>query len=256
MSEEKKTIKWSVLEVLKGKTFPVLVLVYVVRLLLQKICLISLENQMIYLNDTGISIVSTICYLPALVIGVLVVWLYQNQKDISKMMIADIPLEELERREKKFKWHGLYSILIGFTLWGYMIPIGFSMGGFAGFVCMIGTPLLVIVLSKPINKTLLEKTETNKELIEEFSNGVYNACIPEDLNTKGDWDGVLEVLEKGEAHTIRGAFYVRRFKKAVKKVASVGGVFGTILGVILFIVTFGVANNMGKAIGKSMSDLR
>lgn len=261
----KVSFKWSISEVIKGKTFPILVATYVSHILLENLCIKWFESQMIFFNSIGLSIVSLVCYLPAILVGILVVWLYQNSKDVSKMMVVGVSTEELERREKQFKWHGLFGLVIGYILWGLVTSIvmpiaremmnaGNSMGWIIFFVLIIGVPVLIIATYNPINKKMVKKTRTNAELIEEYKAGLYDQLIPEDCANTTDKIGILVCLEKAEAHTVRGAIYVHRVKRFLKGFGKASGVVGKIAAVLLLIVTFGVVNNLSKEIGDAIDD--
>lgn len=259
------TFKWTIVEVLKGKTFPILVAIYICHIIFRQLSVYWLESQMIFLNSLGLSTVSLICYLPAILVGILFVWFYQNNKDINKMMVVGVSLEELERREKQFKWHGLFGLVIGYVLWGLssstvmpiareMMSTGNSMGFILFFVLTIGIPIVIIVTYKPINNAMVEKTATNVELIAEYKAGLYDQLIPEDCINKTDRNGILICLQKAEAHTVRGAIYVHRAKRFLKGVIKIGGVIGSIATVLILIVTFGVVNGFSKNVTDEFND--
>ena len=197
LTNEKISFKWTILEVLKGKTFPVLVAIYVCQMLLNNLCISWFESQMIFFNSIGLSIVSLICYVPAILIAILVVWIYQNNKNVTKMKVFGISIEELEHREKRFKWHGLFGLVIGYILWGLvssimmpvaqeMMALGNSTGWTIFFALILGIPVLIIVTFNPINKKMVEKTGTNVELIEEYKQGLYEELITEDCINETD----------------------------------------------------------------------
>lgn len=261
-TNEKISFKWTILEVLKGKTFPVLAAIYVSYFTLNLLFTFWLNGQSGFVEITFLPLIFGVL---SILIGILMVWLYQNNKNVSKMMVVGVSTDELERREKKFKWHGLFGILIGYVLWILALAIGNpiaqnliengnSIGWLLFFAVTLGVPILIIVTYNPINKKMVEKTGTNVELVEEFKAGLYNQLLPEDCASKTDRNGILVCLEKAEAHTVRGAIYVHRAKRFLSGLGKMGGLVGAIVTVLLFVVTFGVVKGIGKAIGEEFDD--
>lgn len=245
VNNQKVTLKWNLWEVIKGKTASVLITIFVISTLL-----VSVTDMI------GIRFISIVYTVPSVILGVLTVWIYQNHKNVNKMMVAGVSLEELERREKRFKWHSMFGILIGYVAWLYGIStMDMSRGIFMPLFIMIGFPIVFILVYKPINKLLVKVTHTNEGLIEDFTAGLYNKLLPEDCSSQADKIGILECLEKAEAHTVRGAMYVHRFKKGLKAVGKVGGVFGSIIGVLILLLTLGTVNRFNRSVGNNMRDL-
>jgi len=258
LKKERVTFKWSIIETIKGKTFPILVTSYICHTWMNKFCVAWFESKEVFFNSIGLSLVALFCYLPAIVAAILLVWIYQNNKNVNKMMVVGVSLEELERREKRFKWHGLFGLVIGYILWGLVIAIFTPMVSELNFLTMlaivVGIPVLVIVTYNPINKKMVEKTGTNRELIAEYKSGLYNQLLPEDCMSETDKKGILVCLEKAETHTVRGAIYVHRAKRFLKKIAGVGGVIGLAVAGILLLISFGVVNVFTKAVGEGIDD--
>jgi len=246
--KEKTTLKWNLLEVLKGKTFSVLLSIFAAHFLLTTLT-----------GMIGIQFIPVIYYVSSVIFGVLAAWIYQNRKNVNKMMVVGISLEELERREKKFKWHSLFGILIGYVLWIsaiiLMTQIEIHINIFVRLFIMIGFPVLFIIIYKPLNKMLVKITHTNEKLIQEFQQGWYNHILPEDCSSQADKYEIAKCLEKGEAHTVRGAMYVYRVKRCLKGVGKAGGVLGTIVGVFVLLLTLGMVNSFNKSVSGNMRDM-
>lgn len=255
---EKRSFKWSIADAIKGKTFPILIATYVSQMILNRLCVTWFESKEVFFNSIGLSLVSLICYLPAILIAILVVWFYQNNKDVNKMMVIGVSMDELERREKKFKWHGLFGLVIGYVLWGFLLTV---VEPFVSektlsllLLIMFGIPVLIIVTYNPINKKMVEITGTNRELIEEYKAGWYNQSLPEDCVNEKDKNGILVCLERAEAHTVHGAIYVHRAKRFLKGLGKMGGIVGAVLAGVILIITFGAVNGFSKSLGDSIDD--
>ncbi|MBQ3559359.1 MAG: hypothetical protein IJA07_07615 [Agathobacter sp.] len=258
LQNEKISFKWTIVETIKGKTFPILIAMYVSQMVLNRICIAWFESKEVFFNSIGLSLVSLVCYLPAILIAIFVVWIYQNNKDVSKMMVVGVPIEELERREKKFKWHGLFGLVIGYLLWGLVLtvvtPIATQIHGSMLLLIVIGIPVLIIITYNPINKKMVAKTKTNQELIEEFKVGWYEKLLPSDCVNEADKKGILVCLERAEAHTVHGAIYVYRAKRFLKGLGKISGIIGAILAGVILIITFGVVNGFSKNLGDNIDD--
>ena len=65
------------------------------------------------------------------------------------------------------------------------------------------------------NALMIHLTGTNQELIAEFKAGRYLSQLPASCRDRASIQGILHVLETGEAGSIRGAVIWYRLKRAV-----------------------------------------
>ena len=159
-------------------------------------------------------------------------------------------------KQCRFFWSRMYSLVLGYFLWGISFTAGFAIvrahnGSFlAELAVFTAAVLLALFMFNGFNALMIHLTGTNKELIAEFKAGRYLSQLPASCRDQASIQGILHVLETGEAGSIRGAviwFQIKRTVYAIyRKVARVLGKAALVILVIAVILGITVGDYIGK----------
>lgn len=196
----------------------------------------------------SLGILSPVMLIPAAILAVTFLKMFFNWR-LSSM--TDEKAEKTYARESKFKWNFIYSILSGYII---LILLLTAVNAFATRVVMpsedmkflwlgallyIGALVVSIVVIKKVNKTAVQLTGTNHELVEEIQKGIYDKEILERYHNPKDMDGILKQLQTAQASSVKGAVLLYEAKQLLKKVCKALGVVGIVLGAIAGLLTLG-----------------
>ena len=124
-------------------------------------------------------------------------------------------------KQCRFFWSRMYSLVLGYFLWGISFTVGFAIvhahnGSFlAELAVFTAAVLLALFMFNGFNALMIHLTGTNQELIADFRAGRFQNQIPASCRDRASMRGILHVLETGEAGSIRGAVIWYRLKRAV-----------------------------------------
>lgn len=215
-----KNEPWSMLEIIKGKTFLFLVLTIILTFLFKNIANDSLNyflnknNDSFYSPQYSFGLYSYILALPASLLSILIIktWLKLRnffQKPSNNKAIYK-EYEQKIHQEKKFKWYSLYGIAIGFFV---VLPILLKItndplekyinNDFA-YMTANATILFTSVLSSfIINKIMIHITNTNEDLLSEISLGKYDSHF----KNEQDKTKIIKILKRGRMSSVKGALF-------------------------------------------------
>lgn len=179
---------------------------------------------------------------------------------LSNLRLASLPPEEAQalfEKQSHFFWSRMYSLVIGYlslmplftlsnkALHAVEARCNALLSFFACFACLILPLLAAYLFANGLNWVMIRLTGTNKALIDGFRAGQYMAQIPEPYRDEQSLRGILQVLERAEAGSVRGAVLVYRFKTALhtfyKKLSKVLGKCAIVVIVIGVILGMGVS---------------
>ena len=163
---------------------------------------------------------------------------------------------ELFDKQCRFFWSRMYSLVLGYFLWGISFTVGFAIvrahnGSFlAELAVFTAAVLLALFMFNGFNALMIHLTGTNQELIADFRAGRFQNQIPASCRDQASMRGILHVLETGEAGSIRGAVIWYRLKRTVyaiyRRVARVLGKAALVILVIAVILGITVGDYIGK----------
>jgi len=140
-------------------------------------------------------------------------------------------LAYLNDHATRFKWHILYTTVLGYVSFFGVIVIG-AMLLDAKYKSDANTPLwlgflvLVIAIGLPIfikrflHKKMIKWTRTNYKLLDDFFEGVYIDDIPEKFHNHEDLTEIALILIDARAHSVKSAVMVYSMQCAMRKLVN------------------------------------
>lgn len=224
--------KWTMKNVLTGKTRPVIILTIILTIVINKLFNqimsreVAVENGLYssYNIEFSLGIYGVVFAIPAVFISILIMKFFMNKIKRN----SDYSFEEAV----KFKWYSIYGTVSGFIILYLLIN---SVGTYADqiqvsnlweaikwFLVALIIPVVIAVLSaKLINKVMLRITNTNRNLIADIQSGRYDSGFA----NKEDKSDVLKLLTKGRVSTIKGGLWFLKIRSYII-IAVAGIVFG------------------------------
>lgn len=142
--------------------------------------------------------------------------------------------------DRKFKWNPLYSILLVgmgwflvYFLFGVIISqLGLTSGGLF-FVFFVVSIAVAVLVHRWFNRAMIEKTQTNKKLLDEMEQGKYWDEIPDALMNEEDVKKIVKKLAQCKAYTVKDAVRSVQTDKLTKKAAKITAIISVAIGGLL-----------------------
>lgn len=248
--------RWTLGNVIRKKPVKFALLFYIIARYMLRLAIFKLDPVItpiirgmgIESNALGGVIVFATIFLSGLLAGV---GLMAGSNLILSLMKPE-EAQALFEKQSRFFWSKLYGLAFGYLVWAGLVLSADSItrqlgsGFFASLFVLIVPLLLANLIARVLNKVMIRKTGTNKELVAEFKAGLHNHEIPEKCRNAEDMEGILNSLETAEASSVRGAVLVYRFKKKVvtdfKDTMKAAGKLTLVLGVVGFFLTMGICD--------------
>lgn len=256
-----KNNEWTFKEILKGKTFTVIVLTlfftYFINSGASKLVTyyMNIDNTAVWDWNFNFGFLAVIFIPPALFISLMLIKTVLRITGIIKPNSYDPSLAYKTEREashgKQFKWYNTYGIIVGYMFLTTILKVSDNtwanivsssnklenspiLSTFIQLFIMIMCFVIAFKVVKQLNKLMIGKTQTNKGLLEDISNGFYD----KELKTFQNKQKAVEFLKLGKVSSIRSALVYLKIQKVITGL----GVFSVIITLILFIGSFGVLN--------------
>lgn len=220
--------KWTMKNILTGKTRPVIILTIILTIVFNKLFNQLMTREVIvegglyssYTNHFSIGIYGAVFAIPAGFISILIVKFFMNIKKGKPDSFDD---------ERKFKWYSIYGTVCGFVILFLLANLNSTLAdqmeisnvwdGFKWAFAVIIIPVVIAVISaKLLNKVMIRITNTNGKLIEAIQSGRYDA----EFSNMDDKNRVLKLLEKGNVSSIKGGLWFLRIRDFT--IIVVGGI--------------------------------
>lgn len=254
-NNEKIKIRWTSKEIICGKLLYVIILTIIFSNILinQANIAFNIVGQRVEysLSTYRLGIISILFVIPAFYFSVLILKVITNINAVNIENVHNAEVIALHKRKTKFKWHRIYSVVIGYILiivmnmlYHYMANVQMVLprSSIVSFLIGIACLAIPIILVNLINRLMIKVTETNTELLAELVNGSHDAEIPEKYMTEKDFFSIVKIIQNAEAHSIYGAIWVYKFKLIIYKICKYQVIIGFVIGGILALITMGSTN--------------
>ncbi|WP_068676034.1 hypothetical protein [Oceanobacillus sp. Castelsardo] len=255
---------WTVKEIVKGKTIPFLVLTLLLTKILNDVVnngltyMMNIDNSSIYTYNYSIGLLGILLAIPSALLSILVIKGFLRLKGfISRSPSNGAEAMKANRmlgQEKSFKWYSVYGIVLGYFFLQY---IGMRLITYISQKYMddyVVLPLIstIVVLAITfflvilINKFMIKITNTNKEVLHDIEQGMYDSKF----KSAKDKDEIIEILGKGKAGSVKGALLYLLLKRSLIKTvkAVVLAVWGAIMALVaIFSPSGGGSSSGGRA---------
>ena len=259
----RKRNKWTSKEIIKGKTLPFIVMTvfftYIINVLANRSLtyLLNIGSTSTWTHIYGFGVLGIIFAIPAAFISIFIIKIGLKIKGTSRPKSND-PLHEYkaereENQEKQFKWHNIYGIVLGYFFLGFIFNLSKKLTQYIHTTGLQDRPILesnisllitiaciviTVKVVKTLNKIMIEKTNTNKEVMYDVMEGIYDS----DFSNIQQKDRTLKLLEMGKVSSVKSALTYLKTQKWVRNF----GIFSLAITSILFLATFGVVNFFAK----------
>ncbi len=261
-----KERQWTVKEILRGKTLPFIALsaffTYSINNGANKLLThwLNINNTTMMRQNYSFGIVGAIFVIPAVLLSLGILKIVLKTKSVFIPVSNDPFLEDeakrIESQEKQFKWYSVYGIVLGYFFLGTMVNLGrnkwlkyvaasdklqdniyLETAGYSAimFTCLISTILAVMV----VNKIMIKKTGTNKDLLKDINQGRYESKFS---NTQ-EKNETIKLLQVGRLGSVKSALTYLKIQRWLTTIGK-GSIFITSL---IFVFTFGVINFIGDS---------
>lgn len=267
---DKMKVRWTIKEVLIGKTFQVIVLTIIISIALIKLANAALTfygnigNTSLMRYDYDFGLYSLVLVLPAILFSAIILKVIINLQGKNVNYVSEEEALSAHKKEVRFKWHRAYSIVFG-----YLVMILMFKGFFAfvdkrrdyttksicfhlvlGILCFI----IPVVVSNVLNKLMIKITSTNRELIEEMKLGAHNDQIKDKFLNEKDFYGIIKILENAEALSIKSSVAIYRIKVAILKICKAYFVVSVVIGLVVFLISCGAINIFVSEAGMNLKE--
>lgn len=255
---------WTAKEIVKGKTISFLVLTLLLTKILNVVLnngltyMMNIDNTTIYTYNYSVGTLGILLAIPAALLSIWIIKGFLRLKDFISRSPSNgaeaVKAKRMLGQEKNFKWYSVYGIVLGYLFLQY---IGMNLITYISqkymddnaiftLISTIVVLTIAILLVILINKFMIRITNTNKEVLHDIDQGMYDSKIK---NTE-DKNEIIEILGKGKAGSVRGALLYLLLKRSLIKTvkAVVLVVWGTIMALVaIFSPSGGRASTEGRA---------
>ncbi len=264
--------KWTMKEVVAGKLFWILVMTVVITYLFSKA--VDSYLQYYYYEVKGLLYYHALNPIGVLLLGIVAFFISSALMSVFVRIRCRIMGESVEtmavyNEERKFKWHILYSYLLGYAALMLLCRLGWFIGRWGSPLIWPGEefsvlntflemlfqmalsmvlPLVIVIRGfKPCHRYIMRKTGTNVGLILVLESSEAMQYLPK--RCRDDWHryAILDILLNGEAQSISGALVVYRGKLIISWLIKVLKILGIVVFAVVFIVSLGLLATLTSA---------
>lgn len=256
--------QWTGKEIIKGKTLPFMVLTIIFTYIMNNVAnnaltyLLNIKNTSLMTTNYSFGILGIVAVVPAALISIWIIKITLKIRcrfiSVSDEPTLEYKHERKQSQEKKFKWYNIYGIILGyffliflFNISNKLIGYTNNMNPFLSAIIYIGMMVASIITSvigvKILNKTMVEKTNTNRDLLDDIQEGLYDS----DFVNIQEKNQTTKLLETGTIGSVKNALKYLKIQRWLK---TIGKASAFVTG-LLFLVTFGVADFVGGEISTS-----